>query len=126
MTPSANPPAPTEGAFIACLQGLQAGTSIDKFDYELAELVRAVRATKRKGKLTLTLTIRPKAKGGVMVLDNIKASPPKEEDAESFFYTDDAGRLLQNNPEGPNLPGLVILADEKKGISAPQPVVIAK
>ena len=110
------------GTFIACLQGLQAGTSLAVLDHELTELVKAVRATRRKGKLTLTISVRPNAKAGVKVLDEIKTTPPKEEASESFFYTNDAGQLLQNNPEGPDLPGLALVADTP---SAQQPIIAA-
>ena len=70
-------PAPAEGAFIACLQGLQAGTSLANLDHELTELVKAVLLTRRKAKTTL----------------------PKEENSESFFHTNADGQLLQNNPD---------------------------
>lgn len=127
MKTSANQPAPesNRGAFIACVQHLQAGTSLAGFDQDLTELVRRVLATKRKGKIQLTLSIRPNAKHGVKVLDEVKLTLPKEEPSESFFYTTEDGQLLQNNPEGPNLPGLVLIPGDT--ISAPnQPVVLAR
>lgn len=93
------PPAPAEGAFIACLQGLQAGTSLATLDHELTELVKAVLLTRRKGKITLTISVRPNAKHGVKVLDESKITMPKEDSSESFFYTNADGQLLQNNPD---------------------------
>ena len=125
MKPAAKtPPAPppSAGAFIACLQHLQAGSSLVALDHDLTELVRTVLATRRKGKITLTLSVRPNAKHGVKVLDECKLTLPKEEPSESFFFTNADGQLLQNNPEGPDLPGLTLVADTSP---AQQPIIAA-
>lgn len=103
MKPSASLPAeaPSAGAYIAGLQHLQAGTSLAGLDHDLTELVRTVLATKRKGKITVTLSVRPNAKHGVKVLDEVKLTLPKEGPSESFFFTTEDGQLLQNNPRRP-------------------------
>jgi len=100
------------GNFIAMLQGKTGGVSLHELDRELAEVVKAVRATGKPGTLTYTLKIKRNAKRGMRIVDDVKTKIPQEDIGESFFYTNEHGALLRNNPDGPDLPGLVAVPDE--------------
>jgi hypothetical protein len=91
-------PAPSGGGFIALLQQKAGGVALTDLDQALADLVARSIATHRKGSLTLKITIKPNAKRGVKVCDELKVDMPKEETSESFFFAGDHGELLKNDP----------------------------
>jgi hypothetical protein len=97
--PTTPKPAPSGGGFIAMLQQKAGGIALTDLDQALAEVVSRVTGTRKKGKLTLTITIKPNAKRGVQVLDDLKVDLPKDEVATSFFYAGDNGELLKNDPQ---------------------------
>ena len=89
---------PTEGGFIAMLQQKAGGVALADLDQALAEVVQRVLGTHRKGSLTLKVIVKPNAKRGVKVIDELKVELPKEETSESFFFAGDHGELLKNDP----------------------------
>lgn len=101
------PPEP-EGHFIEMLRGKAGGVSITELDEKLARAVRACIETGRPATLTYTLKVKKNARRGVRILDDVKVKLPEEERGESFFFAAETGRLMRNNPEGPDLPGLVV------------------
>lgn len=109
-----NPPDPLgpEGHFVEMLRGKAGGVSIAELDDKLARVVRACVETGRPATLTYTLKVKKNARRGVRILDDVKVKLPEEERGESFFFTAESGRLLRNNPEGPDLPGLVVTLAE--------------
>jgi hypothetical protein len=90
--------APSGGGFIALLQQKAGGVALADLDQALADVVARAIGTHRKGSLTLKITIKPNAKRGVKVIDELKVELPKEEVSESFFFAGDHGELLKNDP----------------------------
>lgn len=80
------------------LQQKAGGVALTDLDNALAELVSRVADTHRKGKLTLAITVKPNAKRGVQICDELKVDMPKEEQAVSFFFVGESGELLRNDP----------------------------
>jgi hypothetical protein len=77
------------------------GGAVQDLSEELAKVVAGVRATGKAGKLKLTLTIKPPAKGiGFLVVeDDIDAKIPKEPVESSIFYATDDNVLQRNDPQ---------------------------
>jgi hypothetical protein len=111
------------GHFIAMLQSKTGGVSIPQLDAELAALVRQVRETGRPGRLTYVIKVSRNAKAGVKVEDEVKVALPKLETGVSFYYTDENGALLRNDPNQRELT-FAVVAEEK--VSAPKVVAEEK
>jgi hypothetical protein len=75
MTTTPKPAPSSGGGFIAMLQQKAGGIALTDLDQALAEVVSRVTGTRKKGKLTLTITIKPNAKRGVQVLDRFLCRP---------------------------------------------------
>lgn len=93
----------------ALLRSLRRGNAIADLDDALAQLVASVRETGKAGTLTLKLRVEPADKDSrtVFVTDEIASKLPKREPGKSIFYIDHQGRLTRNDPDQPDLPGLV-------------------
>lgn len=99
--------------FVNALKELRAGGAIDDLNDQLTEVVAAVRATGRAGKLTLTLTVKA-GKGNsnqLMVDDAITIKKPSKETETTIFFTTDENTLQRNDPRQPELTGLRRPAD---------------
>lgn len=70
---------------------------------KLAAVIKACRATGKKGKLVITLTIRPTATE-MMLSDNVKPVCPEADAAASVFYDDEDGNLSRTDPNQEELP----------------------
>lgn len=92
------------------LREVRDGDLIAELTARMAELVEAVRATDRKGTLTVRFTLIPSKKGVPNMLfleDDVKLVLP-EPDRESttvVFATDD-NSLSRRDPRQPDLPGV--------------------
>jgi len=87
--------------FDKTLREVRGGLVVSELSQKLGEVVGAVRATGKGGKLTLELKIRPASKGEtvcVMVEDEIKVSLPKPEKATSVFYATESNLLERSDP----------------------------
>lgn len=69
----------------------------------LARLVKACRETGKKGKLMITLTVRPTSTE-MMLTDKIVDDIPKPDAAASVFYDDEDGNLSRTDPNQEELP----------------------
>lgn len=97
-----------ESAFIQTIQECSGGNLQHDLNNALIELVGIVRATNRKGSLTLTLTVAP-AKGSEIAVSlepNLSVKQPKIERELTMFYADAQNRLSRNDPRQPLLPGV--------------------
>lgn len=84
------------------------GKTHDEMSEALYDLAARVRATGKKGKVSLTITMEP-MKGDERVLvvsDEIKLQLPEFPRKPSIFYTADDGNLSRQNPEQLAIPGL--------------------
>ncbi len=87
--------------FDKTLREIRAGLVITELSQKLSELVAAVRATGKGGKLRLDLAIKPASKGEtvcVMVEDDITVKLPKPERANTIFYSTEDNLLQRNDP----------------------------
>lgn len=69
----------------------------------LADVVKACRATGKKGSVTIKLKIKPTDQE-IMVMDEIKTEIPKPDAAASVFYDDEEGNLSREDPNQGDLP----------------------
>jgi hypothetical protein len=72
----------------------------------LREVVAAVQDHGKAGSLTLTIDVKPGAKGTrtLVVSDSIKTKIPQGERPSALFFADDAGNLHRDDPTQPELP----------------------
>ncbi|WP_394360702.1 hypothetical protein [Amycolatopsis sp. SB7-3] len=86
--------------FAAFLMEHRRGKSHAELSEALRDLVLAVEETRKVGRITYTLTIKPqeRTRGAVMVADQIKCSLPEHERSESIFFATDTGELIRNDP----------------------------
>lgn len=86
--------------FTDVLRDIRKGKVVDAASEELAELVRAVLDTEKKGKLTLELTVAPQGKGdnAVCVSVKLKTAKPQASLPDALFFADLDGDLLRDDP----------------------------
>lgn len=86
--------------FAAFLMEHRRGKSHAELSEALRDLVVAVEETRKVGRITYTLTIRPQERtpGAVMVADQIKCSMPEHDRSESIFFATESGELIRNDP----------------------------
>jgi len=92
--------------FLSTLLDLRRGALADQLQAELTTVVAAVRATGAKGTLTLTLTIKPAAKGDVgtlMIDDDVKCKIPTAARGSTIMYATEANELTRRDPRQPKL-----------------------
>lgn len=73
------------------------GKCLIELNSKLAEVVKACRETGKKGSVTLTLKIRPRAEE-MWVDDDVVPKAPEKDKNPSLYYDDLEGRLLQDDP----------------------------
>lgn len=87
------------------LQQMRQGAVVDEMGDAIANVVRAVAATGKKGEVVLKLAIS--AKGDqIVVEDAIVEKPPKPARGLSLFYATEDGVLSRKDPRQPELSGL--------------------
>ncbi len=77
------------GKFFSTLRDLRAGATLDDLDSAIAEVVSAVKATRKAGEITLKLKIRPPKKSSAMYLtveDEVITKVPKHDRADTIFF----------------------------------------
>jgi antitoxin (DNA-binding transcriptional repressor) of toxin-antitoxin stability system len=95
--------------FAAILQEVAAGKLHTQLSEKLNELTEAVKATGKKGTVTVQITVEPVKKGNTNALTvsgKTVAKIPEGDDANpsSVFFTDAAGNLTRNDPAQIQLP----------------------
>ena len=87
------------------------GRCLTELQEKLQEVVKAVSATGKTGKLKLVIKIIPKGET-VELHDDIDASIPKPNKFGTIFYPDEkTGALSREDPEQPELPVIAKMAD---------------
>jgi hypothetical protein len=87
--------------FEKTLREVRAGMAMSELSEGLANLVQAVRASGKGGKLVLELKIKPASKGEtvcVFIEDEITVKAPKPEKASSIFFTTEDNLLQRQDP----------------------------
>lgn len=94
--------------FAAFLAEHAKGVTHSELTEQLAAVVTAVRDTGKPGALQLTIKIRPMKSNDevLLVSDVVRATIPKPDKSDSVFYADDAGNLVRDNPNQPDIPGI--------------------
>lgn len=87
--------------FLVFLAAQAGGGTATELSDGLAELVRRVADTGKKGSISLTVSVEP-MKGGdgktMVVKDSINLKLPEYDRTASVYFTDPAGRLHRNDP----------------------------
>lgn len=95
-----NPQAAMVRSFGEQLAEINGGAVADQAALELAELVKAVMASGRKGSLVLKVEVSP-FKGNsrtVQVAASSTLKAPREDAHAGVFFTGDGGQLFRNDP----------------------------
>ena len=95
--------------FLQMLKELHNGAFDADAAAKLKEVVGAVRATGKTGKLTLTITVKPATKGdsNALVLgDAMKVTLPQLSAGETVFFATNEDALSRRDPRQPELKGL--------------------
>ena len=87
--------------FLVFLAAQAGGGTASELSDGLAELVRRVADTGKKGSISLTVAVEP-MKGGdgktMVVKDSISLKLPEYDRTASVYFTDEDGRLHRNDP----------------------------
>jgi len=105
---------PTTNSFLAALQDLRGGETLNDLHVELMKLVGDVRSLGKAGTLQLTIKLAPQGTATLVVTDEIKATPPKPEKEFTVLYADDANRLSRRDPRQPKLPEMQSPSDVRQ------------
>lgn len=93
--------------FAEFLREQRSGTTHDELSQGLNDLLEAVSETGKAGQITLTVKVKPAAKGNhsmVSVADTVAVKLPQGERGEAIFFIDDDFNLTRDNPNQPSLP----------------------
>ncbi|MDP8961519.1 MAG: hypothetical protein M3N32_07900 [Actinomycetota bacterium] len=92
--------------FADVIRDLRRGDAHDELSERLAELVAAVEAHGKPGRLVLTIVVEPyKGTDALAVRDQIKTVIPEADRDATLMFAED-GRLTRHNPRQPEIPGL--------------------
>ena len=99
MTATPNPIEPQD--FLVFLAAQAGGGTVTELSDGLAELVRRVADTGKKGSISLTVSVEP-MKGGdgktMVVKDSITLKLPEYDRTAGVYFSDEDGRLHRNDP----------------------------
>lgn len=93
------------------------GLTHDELTDEMQALVAAVTEERKKGTLTLRITLEPKGDGTVMLVDEIVSKPPKRTKGGSLFFVTPENNLARQDPKQPNLPLREVPASAAKALA---------
>jgi hypothetical protein len=82
------------------LRDIRKGRVVDAASEQLAEVVRGVLDTTKKGELTIKLSVSPQGKGDNAVIVGAKVSSkvPQADLPDALFFADLDGDLLRDDP----------------------------
>lgn len=92
--------------FLDTLRDLRGGNVHDELSDALQEVVAAVSAEGKAGKLTLTISVKPAGagQGALLVVDDIKIAVPKPTNGGTIFYATPDNNLQREDPKQSRLP----------------------
>lgn len=91
---------PGSSGFMNLLANCRQGVALADIDNQLANLVTAIHATSKGGKLTISFTIKPIKQGSeALGVDMaVVAKEPTPDSTVAIFYADQAGNLSRHDP----------------------------
>lgn len=100
--------------FEVALREVRNGECLKDMSQALAELVKAVRETGKKGAVSLRLCVSPAgtAEEVLLIEDEIKKIMPKEKKAGSIFFATDDNGLQRNDPRQRELPLVTVVEQQ--------------
>lgn len=104
---SENPNVEKDG-FVTTLAQIERGNIVIELDEGLAEIVAAVQATGKKGKVTLTIDVKKISKGddpAMEVKAEVKLTLPHRDRVSTIMYADH-GLLVRSDPRQQEIKGL--------------------
>ena len=93
--------------FLETLETIREGELVFEAAEGLEQLIQAIRETRSKGTLTITLEVKPTSvhdAGKVFVTGKAKGKLPEKDVSPTLFYTADDNTLRRNNPNQMRLP----------------------
>lgn len=82
------------------LRHIGGGVFIDTASDKMAELVTAVDASGKGGKLTIEIKVKKATRGGAMhITGNVKLTKPAEEPMEAMLFATPEGNLVADDPK---------------------------
>jgi hypothetical protein len=86
------------------LRHIGAGVFLDTASDGLAELVSAVDASGKAGKIIMEVTVKKATRGGAMTITGkVKVNKPAEEPMEALLFATPDGNLVADDPNQMNL-----------------------
>lgn len=98
--------------YLAAVGQVDGGAAVKTADEYLTEVLQAVRATGKKGAVTVELHVEPNGERGFQVTTKVKAKAPELEFGRSFFYADKNGHLTRTPPAEESA---AILMNDRRG-----------
>lgn len=91
-------------AFIATLETIDSGFFIEDAADVFCELVKTCKARGVKGGFTLTIGLKPNARGEMETVCGADSTLPKREKFTSILFATEQGLLQRRDPRQPELP----------------------
>lgn len=98
--------------FTDVLGDLAGGEISSELTAALAEVVAAVRETRKVGSLALNIKVRPNGEDTVMVTADIKPKVPEPARGDTLFFTTTDGSLRRDDPQQRDLPLRDVTTDD--------------
>ena len=91
---------PVVRLFADFLREYNRGRTHDDMSEGLHDLIAAVKDTRKKGTITLTITVAPQKNNQevLLITDNVVVKAPEFERAAAFYYVDKHGNPTRNDP----------------------------
>ncbi len=83
---------------------INGGQFLGELTDEMYAIIKAVQDTRKAGKLTVTLNIKPTSKDTVSVAADFSSKKPEEGRPETTFFIAADGSLQRKDPKQPDLP----------------------
>jgi len=90
--------------FTDTLGEIEGGQILRDLTEALRNVTHAVRETRKKGKLTLTIELVPTGRGSIEAHADYKAVEPEHDRPSTTFFVAPDGTLMRDDPNQPRLP----------------------
>jgi len=114
--------------FDEVIRQINNGQLVEEITNEMTEVIAAVRATGKKGTITVTLALHPRGPNNeqMEVRPSIKGAAPELGRPISLFYVNDDDGLQRDDPLQNPLPGITSVADAAENIDTETGEVLSK